>query len=61
MERYLIFRDRLRSHPGDRAHYQQVKRDLAGREWTYVQEYADAKSEVVDSIIARAREAAAGG
>jgi GrpB-like predicted nucleotidyltransferase (UPF0157 family) len=61
IERYLIFRDRLRSHPDDREHYQQVKRELATRDWTYVQEYADAKSEVVDSIIARAREAAAGG
>ena len=61
VERYLIFRDRLRDHPGDREHYQQVKHELATRDWTYVQEYADAKSEVVDSIIARAREAAAGG
>jgi GrpB-like predicted nucleotidyltransferase (UPF0157 family) len=61
IERYLLFRDRLRAHSGDRAHYQQVKRDLAGRDWTYVQEYADAKSEVVESIITRAREGAAGG
>ena len=57
--RYLTFRDRLRGHPGDRAYYQQVKRELAERDWTYVQEYADAKTEVVGEIIARAR--AAGG
>ena len=55
MERYLLFRDRLRGHPGDRAHYQRVKRELAERDWTYVQEYADAKTEVVERIIARAR------
>jgi GrpB-like predicted nucleotidyltransferase (UPF0157 family) len=61
IERYLIFRDRLRGHPDDRAHYQQVKRELAERNWTYVQEYADAKTEVVESIIARACEGDAGG
>ena len=60
IERYLTFRDRLRSHPGDRAHYQRVKRELAERDWTYVQEYADAKTEVVEEIIARARAAATG-
>jgi GrpB-like predicted nucleotidyltransferase (UPF0157 family) len=61
IERYLLFRDRLRGHPDDRAHYQQVKRELAERSWTYVQEYADAKTEVVESIIARAREGGASG
>jgi GrpB-like predicted nucleotidyltransferase (UPF0157 family) len=61
IERYLLFRERLRGHPEDRAHYQQAKRELAERDWTYVQEYADAKTEVVEGIIARAREDAAGG
>ena len=56
IERYLIFRDRLRGHPDDRAHYQRVKRELAEREWTYVQQYADAKTEVVEAIIVRARQ-----
>jgi len=55
LERYLLFRERLRHHPADRAHYQRVKRELAERDWTYVQEYADAKTEVVEAIIARAR------
>jgi len=32
--RCLTFRDRLRAHPGDRAHYQRVKRELAERDWT---------------------------
>jgi GrpB-like predicted nucleotidyltransferase (UPF0157 family) len=61
IERYLIFRDRLRGHPDERAHYQRVKRELSERDWTYVQQYADAKTEVVESIIARARAATAGG
>jgi GrpB-like predicted nucleotidyltransferase (UPF0157 family) len=55
IERYLLFRDRLRASPEDRARYQRVKRELAERDRTYVQEYADAKSEVVEEIIARAR------
>jgi GrpB-like predicted nucleotidyltransferase (UPF0157 family) len=59
-DRYLIFRDRLRGHPGDRASYQRAKRELAERDWTFVQEYADAKTEVVEGIIARAREGADG-
>ena len=59
IERYLLFRDRLRNHPAERAEYQRVKRELAERDWAYVQQYADAKTEVVEAIIARAR--AAGG
>jgi GrpB-like predicted nucleotidyltransferase (UPF0157 family) len=55
IERYLTFRDRLRGHPEERAHYQRLKRELAERDWTYVAQYADAKSEVVEEIIARAR------
>jgi GrpB-like predicted nucleotidyltransferase (UPF0157 family) len=55
IERYLLFRERLRGHPQERSNYQRVKRELAERDWTYVQEYADAKTEVVEGIIARAR------
>lgn len=51
--RMLGFRDWLRSHPDDRDRYAAVKRELAGRRWRYVQDYADAKSEVVEEIIAR--------
>jgi GrpB-like predicted nucleotidyltransferase (UPF0157 family) len=50
----LAFRDRLRSHPEDRDLYERTKRELAARRWAYVQDYADAKSAVVESIIARA-------
>jgi GrpB-like predicted nucleotidyltransferase (UPF0157 family) len=61
IERYLVFRDRLRGRPDERAHYQRVKRELSERDWAYVQQYADAKTEVVESIIARAQAATAGG
>jgi GrpB-like predicted nucleotidyltransferase (UPF0157 family) len=55
VERYLLFRDRLRTDPDDRELYLRTKRELAARTWKYVQNYADAKSEVVEAIIARAR------
>jgi GrpB-like predicted nucleotidyltransferase (UPF0157 family) len=35
--------------------YEHTKRDLAAQEWRYVQSYADAKTAVVDDIMARAR------
>ncbi|MGN6574959.1 MAG: GrpB family protein [Nocardioides sp.] len=54
-DRMLMFRDRLRSHPEERDHYARTKSELAARTWAVVQDYADAKSEVVESIIARAR------
>ena len=54
IERMLAFRDRLRTHDDERRRYEEVKRDLAARHWTYVQHYADAKSGVVEAIIARA-------
>jgi GrpB-like predicted nucleotidyltransferase (UPF0157 family) len=55
IERYLSFRDRLRRDPADRERYQRIKRELAQRDWRYVQQYADAKTEVVEEIIARAQ------
>ena len=55
-ERMLLFRDRLRSHPEERDRYAGAKRELAARDWAVVQDYADAKTEVVEGIIARARE-----
>jgi GrpB-like predicted nucleotidyltransferase (UPF0157 family) len=50
----LAFRDSLRSHDNERALYERTKRELASREWKYVQHYADAKTEVVAGIMARA-------
>jgi GrpB-like predicted nucleotidyltransferase (UPF0157 family) len=54
IERMLIFRDWLRAHADDRQLYENAKRELAKQEWKYVQNYADAKSAVVQEILARA-------
>lgn len=52
--RMLTFRDWLRSHPEELERYQDTKRELAARHWAHVQEYADAKTAVVEDILARA-------
>jgi GrpB-like predicted nucleotidyltransferase (UPF0157 family) len=54
IERMLGFRDWLRTHPGDRERYERTKRDLASQPWEFTQNYADAKTAVVEEIIARA-------
>jgi GrpB-like predicted nucleotidyltransferase (UPF0157 family) len=54
VDRMLLFRDWLRENAADRELYAQKKRELAGREWKYMQQYADAKTAVVQEIIARA-------
>jgi GrpB-like predicted nucleotidyltransferase (UPF0157 family) len=58
-KRMLLMRDWLRAHDDDRELYAHTKRDLAQRDWQYVQNYADAKTEVVEGILARARAARA--
>jgi len=52
--RMLGFRDRCRAHPDERRLYEETKRELAARTWRHVQHYANAKSEVIEAIIARA-------
>jgi GrpB-like predicted nucleotidyltransferase (UPF0157 family) len=54
IDRMLAFRDWLRTHDSDREVYENAKRELAAHEWRYVQNYADAKSAVVEQILARA-------
>ena len=54
IERMLRFRDHLRSHAADRALYEGTKRELAVRQWRHVQDYADAKTAVVNEILDRA-------
>jgi GrpB-like predicted nucleotidyltransferase (UPF0157 family) len=54
VERMVLFRDWLRLNDGDRLRYERTKRELAARRWEYVQHYADAKSEVVEAILAHA-------
>jgi GrpB-like predicted nucleotidyltransferase (UPF0157 family) len=51
----LDFRDWLRENDADRDLYERAKRDLAAKDWKYVQNYADAKSAVVEEIMERAR------
>jgi GrpB-like predicted nucleotidyltransferase (UPF0157 family) len=55
VEQMLLLRDWLRTNAEDRELYARTKRELATREWKYVQNYADAKSEIVRQIIERAR------
>ena len=47
-------RDWLRAHDDDRRLYEATKQALAARVWRHTQDYADAKGEVVEAIIARA-------
>jgi GrpB-like predicted nucleotidyltransferase (UPF0157 family) len=54
IDRMLAFRDWLRGHEDDRLLYERTKRELAARTWRHVQHYADAKSDVVRTIMARA-------
>jgi GrpB-like predicted nucleotidyltransferase (UPF0157 family) len=53
VEQMLRFRDHLRTNAADRELYERTKRELAAKEWKYVQNYADAKSEVVRDILSR--------
>jgi GrpB-like predicted nucleotidyltransferase (UPF0157 family) len=53
IERMLKFREHLRSDPTDRQLYENAKRELAQRRWKYMQDYADAKTLVVEDIISR--------
>jgi GrpB-like predicted nucleotidyltransferase (UPF0157 family) len=50
----LLFRDWLHENAADRELYAEKKRQLAGRDWKYMQQYADAKTAVVQEIMARA-------
>lgn len=52
--RMVSFRDRLRRDQPARQLYERTKRELARRRWTYVNDYAAAKSAVVEAILAAA-------
>ena len=54
IERYLLLRDHMRENEEDRELYARTKRGLASREWPSMQHYAEAKTEVIEGIIARA-------
>jgi GrpB-like predicted nucleotidyltransferase (UPF0157 family) len=55
IDRMLMFRDWLRGNAAERDLYARTKRALAGKEWKSVQNYADAKTGVIEEIMARAR------
>ena len=60
LERMVRFRDHLRTNDADRELYERAKRELAAGDWKYVQNYADAKTKVVQEIMARTNAPASG-
>jgi GrpB-like predicted nucleotidyltransferase (UPF0157 family) len=52
---YVDLRDWLRVDESDRALYEEVKRDLAQRPWSDMNHYAEAKSDVIQDVLGRAR------
>lgn len=52
--RMVAFRDHLRRNAGDCRRYEALKRALAKRDWADMQAYANAKTELVEEIIAKA-------
>lgn len=54
IDRMLTFRDWLRRNESDRELYSRAKLSLARQEWNDVQDYADAKTTVIQEIMARA-------
>ena len=55
VDKMLLFRNWLRENDADRELYERTKRELAQRNWKFGQEYANAKTAVVEEIVARAR------
>lgn len=55
IDRMLMFRDWLRSNAADRDLYARTKLALARKDWRHVQNYADAKTVVIEEILARVR------
>ena len=53
IERYVLLREHLRENEEARELYAWTKRELASREWPSMQHYAEAKTEVIEGIIAR--------
>lgn len=52
--RILAFRDWLRAHDDDRDRYAATKRELSKKDWKFVQNYADAKTGIIEEILAKA-------
>lgn len=58
IDRHPGFRDWLRAEDVDRERYASAKRELAGRHWKTMQDYAEAKSGIVMEIQERMKRAA---
>lgn len=54
VDRMLIFRDWLRANAPDRDLYARTKIELSQQRWQRVQDYADAKTGIVEQIMSRA-------
>lgn len=57
VDEYLLLRDHLRSDAADRTLYETTKRGLLRKRWDDKNDYADAKTDVILAIKARARAA----
>jgi GrpB-like predicted nucleotidyltransferase (UPF0157 family) len=55
IDRMLLFRNWLRSNSADRDLYAQTKLTLSQTDWKYTQNYADAKTAVIEEILAHAQ------
>lgn len=54
-QRYLLFRDYLRSHPDEASAYAEMKRELAAEYGRDLLGYTEAKSDFVNAVLRRAR------
>ncbi|TFV99854.1 GrpB family protein [Leifsonia flava] len=57
IDAYLLLRDHLRADANDRTLYESTKRSLLSKRWDDMNDYADAKTDVILAIKARARAA----
>jgi len=57
IDEYLLLRDHLRTDDSDRTLYEDTKRALMDAQWDDMNAYADAKTDVITAIKARARSA----
>ena len=55
IDEYLLLRNHLRHDADDRARYESTKRSLLTRRWNDMNDYADAKTDVIAAIKERAR------
>jgi GrpB-like predicted nucleotidyltransferase (UPF0157 family) len=54
-QRHIRFRDYIRSHPEARQAYEDLKRELAEKEWKHGNDYAGAKTRFIRAIEARTK------